>query len=55
MEGFIASISNGRINIGMKTRTLLVLWKIRYVDSRSVEKVARQWRDSRNKLLYYLL
>jgi len=42
MEGLMAPISNGRIDIGMNTRTLFVLWKVRYVDSRNVEKVERQ-------------
>jgi len=42
MEGLMAPISDGKIDIGMNTRTLFVLWKVRYVDSRSVEEVKRQ-------------
>jgi len=38
MEGLMAPISDGRIDIGMNTRTLFVLWKARYVDSRNVRK-----------------
>lgn len=31
MEGMLTAVSNGRIDMGMNMRFLLVLWKLRYV------------------------
>ncbi|XP_036146792.1 uncharacterized protein LOC105828256 [Monomorium pharaonis] len=31
LEGLMAPVSDGRIDIGMNTRTLLALWKVKYV------------------------
>lgn len=30
-EGMLAPVSDGRVDLGMNTRSLLVLWKVKYV------------------------